>query len=62
MGYAAGTSDVRPVDADAFTFHAAEPCHLAFGELMDRCGKLRAHFFQCEFSGHMEGDELVFNP
>ena len=33
-----GLSDCRPVDADAFALHAAEPCHLPFGELMDGGG------------------------
>ncbi len=38
------------MDADAFAFHAAEPCHLAFGELVDDGGELGAHFFVGDFS------------
>ena len=52
-------SDFRPMDADALALHAAEPCHLAFCELVDGGGELGAHLVEGELSGQVEGDELV---
>ena len=39
-------SDLRPMYPDAFAFHAAEPGHLTFGELVDGCRQLGAHLFE----------------
>ena len=41
-----GGSYLRPMDPDALAFHAAEPGHLAFGELVDGCRQLGAHLFE----------------
>ena len=48
------------MDADAFAFHAAEPGHLTFGELVDGCGELDAHFLQGKFADYVLRNELVF--
>ena len=49
-----------PVDADAVAFHAAEPGHLALGELVDGVGEEDAHFVVGEFSQHILRNEFVF--
>ncbi len=36
-------SGFGPVDDDAVAFHAAEPGHLAFGELVDGVGEEGTH-------------------
>ena len=43
----------------AFAFHAAEPGHLALGELMDRGRELGAHFVEGEFADDMLRHEFV---
>ena len=36
-------SQGSPVNADSFSFHASEPCHLPFCKLMDGGGKSCTH-------------------
>ena len=48
-----------PVDGDAFAFHSAEPCHLAFCELVDGCGQLCAHLLEGQLADYVLGHELV---
>ena len=46
--------------ADAFSFHASEPCHLPFGKLVDGSGQLCAHLFICKLAGQVQGHEFIF--
>ena len=48
------------MDADAVAFHAAEPGHLAFGELVDGVGEEDVHLVVGEFPKHILRNELVF--
>ena len=41
-----GGSDLRPMYAYALAFHAADPGHLACGELVDGCRQLGAHLLE----------------
>ena len=47
------------MDADAFAFHAAEPGHLAFCELVDGSGKLYTHLLVCELPYQIKGYKFV---
>ena len=47
------------MNPDAFAFHAAEPSHLPFGELMNGYGEEPAHFVVLKDSCQIQGHELV---
>ena len=49
-----------PVDDVAVAFHAAKPCHLAFGELVDGVGEVFAHVVVGDFADDVLCDELIF--
>ena len=50
----------EPVDGGAAFFHAAEPGHLALGELVDGDFQLAEHFFFGQLADDVLGDEFVF--
>ena len=47
------------MDADAVAFHAAEPGHLALGELMDGVREQDMHLIIGEFSQYILRNELI---
>ena len=67
-GYAADLVDfflvgevaVDVVDGDAASLHAAKPCRLAFGILMDGGVELFDHVVVGEAAAEVEGKVLVF--
>ena len=52
--------NVDPVYLHPFPFHASEPCHLSFCELMDGNGEQVAHLFIREHACQVQCDEFVF--
>ena len=50
----------RPMDGKTAPLHAAEPGHLALGELVDGIGKEDVHLVVGEFPQHILRDEFVF--
>ena len=55
-----GLGAVYPVDGDALALHAAEPCHLAFGEAADVGVKVFVHLVVGAFTTQVAGDMAVF--
>ena len=55
-----GQGSVYPMDGDAATLHPPEPCHLAFGELVDGYFEPFHHFVIRCFTDEVLGEEFVF--
>ena len=55
-----GLGSINPVDGDALALHAAEPCHLAFGEAADVGVKVFVHLVVGAFTTQVAGDMAVF--
>ena len=50
---------IYPADVESHAFHAAEPGHLPFGELVDGGVELRDHIAVVQFAYKILGDKLI---
>ena len=55
-----GQGSIYPMDGDTAPFHAAEPCHLAFGKLVYGYFEPFYHLVVRQFSDKIFGHKLVF--
>ena len=53
---------INPVDGDALAFHAAEPCHLPFGEAPYVGVEVAVHVVVAALTTEILGDVAVFQP
>lgn len=57
-----GEQGIYPMNEESATLHATEPCHLAFGELVNGRFESGKHGLVVRLPRQIQGDEFVFQP